>query len=61
MLERVGFMLPSKADRRRNSLPVAHSKNCQAALLSLTRLFMTTDHVQRFGRRKPDGPDGGRA
>ncbi len=44
-------MLPSKVERSRNSRPVAHSTNRQAASVSRARVFMTTDHVQRFGRR----------
>ena len=61
MLVRVGFMLPSKTDRSRNCLLVAHSIKRHAACLSAERLFITTDQVQRFGLRRPVGPTGGGA
>ena len=54
---RVGFMLPSNAERSRKSRPVAHSTNRHAAsLVARHGVFITTDHVQRFGRREPVGP-----
>ena len=58
---RVGFMFPSNAERSRNSGPVAHSMNRHAASASRARVFITTDHVHRFGRRSPVGPSGGGA
>jgi hypothetical protein len=54
-------MLPSNAERSKKLGPVAHSMNRQAASLSFVLVFMTTDHVQRFGRREPVGPSGGSA
>ena len=61
MLVRVGFMLPSSAERSRNSLLVAHWISSHAASLCGERAFMTIDHVHRFGATMPVGPAGGRA
>ena len=55
MLARVGFMLPSPAERRRNGFDAAHAMKSRAACLSRDAAVIASDQVQRFGRRSPVG------